>query len=1391
VAEQAPRISADRLRLAAVCLALALLVFTQSSGLEAADTKLDLVVSPWHFLTQAVSMWDPTAAAGQLQNQAYGYLFPMGPFFLLGHLMQLPPWVVQRAWESSLVIVAFLGTFRLARLLGVKGWWPRVAAGLIYALAPRTLMELGVISAELLPTVIAPWVLIPLVRGSREGSTRRAGMLSGVALLFAGGTNAAATLAILPLPALWLITRSRGPRRGSLTRWWVLGVALSSLWWAIPLAVLGKYSAPFLNWIESSAVTTGPTSLATTLRGAEHWEAYLGSGVWPGGSQFVTSRPVVAATAVVAAVGVIGLLLRHTSQRLFLGLSLATGLVLVTFGHVASVGPLLAGHERLALDGSLNAFRNVHKFDPVLRLPIAIGTGHALSAAVRWASEHVQLRLPNRMRPIPSAVVVIAIALWVGTVAIAPVLAGQMVPQARQVNEPTWWTQTANWLADHGSGRALVVPGAAQPSYIWGSPRDDALQPVARSPWTVRDAAPLTQPSYIRLLNTVEAQMSAGRDEPTLAVTLARAGIQYVVVRNDLDAAASNATPPFFARATLANSPGFQPQTTFGPNAFGTGDPRRLVDLGATGAAGAVTIYRNTEWQSLVGLYPASQTVVANGLSDTLPELSSAGVGDDQPVVFGALPSGWPTTIAPPEVALTDGTRRREFGFGDIDRYFSATMSASQPFRLQRAAHDYLPDPAPALSTVGYQGITDVSASSSGDDANAIINLGPASEPWSALDGDPITAWRPGNGSGIVGQWLQVDLPKPVDDSVATVSFVGLSRAFPDRIRVTTQSGHLDQTVVANTTSQPIQLPKGATTFVRITILHVADGSPGYSAGISQLTIPGVTATRTLDIPGNSAPDLVSFSVADGARSPCLAIFLRAACDPSWAQSGEEDSLLARSFTVSTSARYDVEAQVRVRPGPALDEFLDSGNPLTARASSVDSSDPRDRPGAALDAETTTGWTASPRDLTPTLTVTGAAPQRVTGIRLRRLRRSATRAPVEVTVRAGRETVRSDVPSDGVIRLPRAVRTTTVSVHVIRAKARITTSSTSGQSTFLPVAIGELRLLGSRHRAPPASSEFAVPCGQGPTLDLDGAPIRLGILTSMAQALAGDPIPAVACPGTRARLRAGQNDVSLGSSSLLTPDAVVMSRNGRPSAAPATRLPLHVESWSATSRSVAVSTTSPALLVVRENANAGWHATLHGAGLTSVLVDGWQQAWIVPAHAAGVIHLEFTPQKTVTAGLVAGAVAVLVLIGLVLWPARAARPSKRPRAPLRQGTLPRGTAAVGVVVALVLLGSAAGAAVAVVVLVADRWRRSDASLKRVALAAGLALAVAAGIETASGTAGFGSAGSAALQLLCLGAVGLVLHECLRRNDPAPRGGEPPQQRRLDEVPAERGNAGGG
>ena len=92
-----------RMRRAAVCVLLGALAFVQDPGMTAIDTKVDLAVNPLGWMARSLHVWDPAGTFGQLQNQAYGYLWPMGPFFALGDLLAVPAWAVQRLWWAALL----------------------------------------------------------------------------------------------------------------------------------------------------------------------------------------------------------------------------------------------------------------------------------------------------------------------------------------------------------------------------------------------------------------------------------------------------------------------------------------------------------------------------------------------------------------------------------------------------------------------------------------------------------------------------------------------------------------------------------------------------------------------------------------------------------------------------------------------------------------------------------------------------------------------------------------------------------------------------------------------------------------------------------------------------------------------------------------------------------------------------------------------------------------------------------------------------------------------------------------------------------------------------------------------------------------------------------------
>jgi arabinofuranan 3-O-arabinosyltransferase len=102
-----------------------------------------------------------------------------------------------------------------------------------------------------------------------------------------------------------------------------------------------------------------------------------------------------------------------------------------------------------------------------------------------------------------------------------------------------------------------------------------------------------------------------------------------------------------------------------------------------------------------------------------------------------------------------------------------------------------------------------------------------------------------------------------------------------------------------------------------------------------------------------------------------------------------------------------------------------------------------------------------------------------------------------------------------------------------------------------------------------------------------------------------------------------------------------------------------VARWDTTHRAVEVGAGRAAVLSVPENANPGWVATMNGHELARVRVDGWQQAWLVPAGRGGTVMLEFTPDGQYRQGLLIGGLAALALVLSLLIPVRRAQISVR------------------------------------------------------------------------------------------------------------------------------------
>lgn len=1321
-------------------LALAALVVLPGAGRTTFDTKLDLVVDPVGFLARALSVWNPQSGLGELQNQAVGYLFPIGPFFAAGQLAGVPPWLVQRSWQALLLVGAYAGARRLIGRLGVSAGWAGWLGALAYATGPRMLTTLGPLSAEALAVTMLPWILLPLVPGRTARPPWRAAARSALGVLLLGGANATVTLAVLPLPALWLATRRPGPARRRLAAWWAGLVAAACAWWFVPLTVLGRFSPPFLDHIETAETTTGGVTPLTALRGTTHWVATFsrsGEPWWPAGWDLVTEPWLVLATTGVAALGVAGLARRDLPERRPLVLSVAAGVLLLSLGADATGATALADGWRALLDGVLAPLRNVHKLDPLVRLPVAVGVAHlahvaGAGTARAWGAAH--------HHPGPRVVLrSTAVLLMAGVVVAAagPLLAGRLRPEPSWDRIPPAWRQAAAYLAERSSAsgtdpaRALLVPSSGFGEYTWGRTVDEPLQPLAGSAWAVRNQVPLGAVGSVRLLDAVERTLAAGRPEPGLAPLLARSGIRYLVVRNDLDWAATGSVRPAVVHAVLDASPGLRRVAAFGPDVpEPAGRAGTVTSFGTDQAYPQVEVYRVAGPVAGVRTYPADDVAVLSGGPESLlPALGQGVLDRERPVV---LTGDDPPPGTGPWL-LTDGLRRRDRNVGRVQGNLSATLTATEPSRLERRATDLLPFDASGRSTVAATaGVASVTASSSAGAADSLAPTRPEYQPFAAVDGDHTTAWRSSNVGSPVGEYLQVRLPAARDLTGASVVLERDLLLGPrvTALRVRTDTGER-LTPVPPDGRAVLAVPPGPTRSLRV---GVARADPGDGAvGIAELALPGVRPTRTLLLPDDAppgagrAPDAVVLADDDPLRPACVARDAArpdvVGCDPGLRQRGEELGRLDRTFDLEGPARYRLAAQVVPRGQTQLARYLDPlAGGVRARASSVLGDDLAVRAGAAVDGDPATAWVAAPGDRAPSVTLTWDEPRTLTGLQVLAARTPVAARPQRLEVTAAGRTHVVDL-SAGLGRFG-PVTATAATIRVVSWERAVSVDPATTLVHAVPPGMAELRLTGLTDLTyrPPLDARIGRVCGTGPTLLVDGRPVPTTVSATLGDLLAGRRLAAVPCDAVPLRLGAGRHHI-VGEDNedwWVTGAALTAQERAQPSGAPARDV--RVEEWSSSVRRVRVAAGDRALLVVPESANAGWTARWRGRVLQPATVDGWQQAWVLPAGPAGDVALEFRPQRVQTGGLAAGAALALGVVLLALWPAR--RPVTAP--PVTAGRGARLLDVAAVAVPLLLAGWVGAVALAVAVSVRSR---------RLAPAVGGLAAAAAGVLAALGAGG--------------------------------------------------------
>src|SRR5262252_3484933 len=587
-------------------------------------------------------------------------------------------------------------------------------------------------------------------------------------------------------------------------------------------------------------------------------------------------------------------------------------------------------------------------------------------------------------------------------------------------------------------------------------------------------------------------------------------GVRYVLVRNDLARTELNGAWPARIGQALAASPGITRVARFGTPEGTTPAGDAAADFDPPYPP--VQIYQVAGAQPVATVQPAAGTLRVYGGPEALLTLAGEGLLGRRAVLLNSDSAGLPAAAS----VVTDSLRRRVRNFGELRTNYSPTLTAAQDARTFEAVDDYTePGWAASLSVARYQGIANVTASSSAAGIEAIPGQWASGLlPYSAVDGDMRTMWESGSLAGAVGQWIRLSFETSRDPRVIDAAFTDSTALGPavTQVAVTTEAGRRTDRVQVTGLPQPLIVPPGPTRWLRITVTGLAARPQplvGSQVGIKEITVPGLQASRVIAATGvpHARPAAVVLAKAQPLASPCMLTPARWVCSPALARPVEEQYGFDQAFTAPAAAPATLRGSVVLFAPSLVNKYVR----LLARQPHVGASSrytraPQDQPRSAFDANPATTWIAGPGDANPVLTVTWRHRRTVRTVTIQRP--PGADGPLPVLVSGERGQARGGVlgPS-GVLRFA-PIRTRELAFRFSPPQT--------------PLQISGVTIPGVPTLQTPTGT-FRLHCGLGPVVELDGRALPTQVTGTFTELLGGQPMSFSAC--TAARAAAGANQV--------------------------------------------------------------------------------------------------------------------------------------------------------------------------------------------------------------------------------------------------------------------------